>query len=64
MTEELLKKGQALRNKIRFAKTRIRDFMQDQERCRYNPVKEDYFAGKVRQWTTILDKLRKEFKEL
>ncbi len=67
MTEEILNKGMGLRAKINFARQRIKDFMQQEDYHRNftkNPVKEEYYSGKVKEWSIKLDNLRKEFKEL
>ena len=63
MTEEILKQGMSLMAKIRFAKDRVKHFMNAENFCK-NIVKKEYFAGKVNEWTLKLDELRKQFKDL
>ena len=63
MTEEILRKGQGLMVRINFAKQRVKDFMNSEAFCK-NPVKQDYYAAKVKEWTLKLDDYRKQFKEL
>ena len=62
-TEEMIRKGQGLLAKINFAKQRVKDFMNSETFCK-NPVKQDYYAAKVKEWTLKLDALRKELKDL